>query len=237
MIVGYFLEKEEIEKLRVFEDVIREVEVSARNSCEHLPVESYTTQNPKYCPECGKKVRIHPMEPAIYTKELTGYYKNFFHPKSDPVTVCDVRTFSDYYNRESTKYTISQKKCLYCNRVEDKCECSGMEESDWEEELIEYKKDPGSYPDLSDPSSYVSPKCNENIYSKQSYRNYFVLSNGEKLIFIRENYGYGDIFCIYYDIRDDFIHIDEKVYSFKEKVGKFLEEMNLPLRFGVRSIE
>ena len=235
MIVGYFLEKEELEKLRVFEDVIREAEVPARNSCEHLPAESYTKGNPKYCPECGKKVQIHPMEPAIYTKELTGYYKNFFHPKSNSNRiVCDCLYECEKceYNCERTKH-LSQRRCKNCFEEENNCICPGVDSYD----ETGYESVPKPYPDLSDSRNYVSPKCNENIYSNRSYKNYFVLSNGEKLIFITGHYRNEDIFCIYYAIEYSFILVDEELLAFKEKVGKFLEERNLPLCFGIRSIE
>lgn len=103
VIIGYFIDEEELKKLKRYETVTIETkEIPPINSCSHLSDETYLQGTIKYCPECGNKVWKCPGKPSSirYEEKFTGYYEGFLN---------------------NSKVNIFDKD-LY---IQDKCSCDG----------------------------------------------------------------------------------------------------------------
>ena len=258
MIAGFFISKEDIEKLRIYEDILVQQVILPRNSCSHLLDENYMKGSPKYCSECGTKTYIIPGKPAVYEKELVGYYNDFFHPKSLVIEKCKCEKGCDEckYNCELMKFCdgcrekIANCKCSSCMPTCNKClekfitckclsseplickrgECkrTGRNKCDLGDSNIITK----GYPDLSRMNSYIEECSHYKKCKCKSYKNHYILRNNAQLSCINEN-----LFVISYDIDKNLIWVDNDMLDFKNVGESFLKEFNIKSYFEIRLID
>lgn len=201
MLIGYFFEGSEIEKLKIYRETIIAPEIGDKFdvSCKHSPLMVYKTRNPPYCPQCGKKNELILVKgkPGRVEKELIGY-RNFFRNKADnPTCGC----------YDCVECTLM--KCPDCKI----CPCK------------ECKSTGGNYPDLCDPNNYESiftctcfkVKCICSV----KYVPGFHLFHDLKLIYT------GKDFAIIYEV-DDSVMLDAQEYlDFLDKVDKLVQETHI----------
>ena len=256
MIAGFFISKEDIEKLRIYEDVLVQQVILPRNSCSHLLDENYVKGSPKYCPECGTKTHIIPGKPAVYEKKLVGYYNDFFHPKSLVIEKCKCEKGCDdcKYNCELMKVCdgcynkIVNCNCspcrLECNECDCEkryrnCECASSEVQECKRgncvRTSRNKCDLGNskiltkgYPDLSRMDSYIVECSHYEKCKCKSYKNHYVLRNSARLSCSSEN-----IFVIWYDADKISMYVDDDMLNFKNVGENFLKEFNIKSSFEI----
>jgi len=233
LIIGYFIDINELKKLEKYETVTYKIrsETFDKNSCNHLSDESYQNKTPNYCPECGTKVHIIKGYPAEYTskQKFIGYQEGFLAP------------------------FVTEKKCgcIHCNF----CDCEQCDDCSTCKYCVKCKDDDKSYRrnrvcktnmddlKITDTELYNVNRCRcyyecdyacNNTYDKTTVG--FDLSIGHKLMYDKD-----EGFYILYDTLDLKYHnsyvIDDGMIEFKNKVETFLNKFGMKGSFEMKIIQ
>ncbi len=230
MIAGFYINKSELEKLRIFsETVIVPAKPSQKiQSCYHLSPETYMRRNPAFCSICGNenKIIVIPSIPEQVKKTLIAYKNDFFKAKN--VNNCGCFNCPECYFGN----------CLDCK----KCSCKECKSNF----CIETE-----YPDLSDKNSYESVfeckclyeealcECKMQVIDSNYVAGYYIKYD-LKLCYVSDKKLNGvdtsGNFCIFYKSDRKQIVLDGEFTDFLKRFQMLQTETNLKASFQIRLV-
>lgn len=113
VLIGLFIDTNELEKLKIYEKVLIQEKVLPKTSCDHLPVHNYFKNSSKSCPTCNIPISIIKGSEPIYKKGLVGYKPIFFR---NPLMSMRQRC-------KHNKKTNCNNFCISCKKFCNSCMC------------------------------------------------------------------------------------------------------------------
>jgi len=114
-LIGLFVDNQDLEQLKIYENVLIQEEVLPKTSCDHLDIQDYFSKLTRSCPTCNMPISLIKGSYATYKKGLVGYKPGFFDN-----TTLDLR---DRCKHTKGKHCSKLKFCIKCSKFCNSCTC------------------------------------------------------------------------------------------------------------------